>query len=964
MVGDLCFVGFSNVEMGERFREWFGMQLQEEKPIYYLLPSVRWLDEGRKAQPGIAFQTFEELAVLMLKTAKVEFTGITEEERSLFFYEILNRHQHFMSEKELFQKAQAYSDTYGQLKRLGLTVAETPQQLEALKEIFYTYEQEYRDEKRLLDPGNLIMKAIELAASSASFPLSHIVIDGFLDFNPAQYRLIEYMQTESIPYKIYLPAFTTPIITETIATLKKIGTKIPEENPPELSVRCQQPTVTNATTIEEELYSALATIDRLKQTNNHHYSDFGLVLVNETDYLPELMRISQTMQIPVKRPRKKALAETNFLSFLKLSLEKNNLATKWEKLPLIETVAKLFFLSPVQFNEVKDGFIRTDEILQAEINVTIEHTLSFQTKFPEQATHSGYTKLLLTFLEELNLPSIWKKLIADKQFPKLMEVAIEFRAYQRIKDILQKSIESGSQLIAEIEFQQDTFNERLLGKLENELLYLDRSPTDGISVYAFRDVALFKGDHLFVLGLNEGLFPKLQKLKGYFQERYLENYPSPFPLPLTDHFRKLDDAMFGQLTYIANNLYFSYVKGMNPHQPMLASKYIMDEEISESFSSLSRLMDDTYQSEKEYEEKLAFHSGMGRELQQSPPGLQRSVDYLDYLLTGQELVSAEWKDRLQATNRISITGLERYAMCPFRYGLERLLKVKEPLMKQSRIDAIEAGNMVHRIIERIYGDAKGLPFNSLESFFKQESEQVLEGIFESEWELMERIHPEVSALSLKKSKEDWWKKLRRWLAAEKKRFWSNEHLAEMRIFRMEESVQLTFELGSNEVLTLTGKIDRIDIDEHGFVIYDYKTSHKNLDFDKEIPAGVVLQIPLYMMALEHDFRYGKFQSETIKHADVIGGGYISMKDPNARKRNMVWKDKDHRVRFEPNMKVKTNIVRIDSESLKQDYKLHELIETLWRGMFSDFSVKPFSEDACTYCSYKPICRVTTEQQNS
>ena len=180
---------------------------------------------------------------------------------------------------------------------------------------------------------------------------------------------------------------------------------------------------------------------------------------------------------------------------------------------------------------------------------------------------------------------------------------------------------------------------------------------------------------------------------------------------------------------------------------------------------------------------------------------------------------------------------------------------------------------------------------------------------------------------------------------------------------MQESVQLTFELDSNEVLTLTGKIDRIDIDEHGFVIYDYKTSHKVLDFNKEIPAGVVLQIPLYMIALEHDFRYGKYQEHTIKNADVIGGGYISMKDPHTRKKNMVWKDENHRVRFEPNTRFKTNIENIDSESLKQNYNFQKLIETLWRGTYTDFSVKPFSAQSCEYCKFKPICRVTTEQQN-
>ena len=66
---------------------------------------------------------------------------------------------------------------------------------------------------------------------------------------------------------------------------------------------------------------------------------------------------------------------------------------------------------------------------------------------------------------------------------------------------------------------------------------------------------------------------------------------------------------------------------------------------------------------------------MGKQLKQQPVELKQSIENLAYLQSGQEIVSGVWKEKL-SNNRISITGLERYASCPFRYGLERLLKVK------------------------------------------------------------------------------------------------------------------------------------------------------------------------------------------------------------------------------------------------------------------------------------------------
>ncbi|MCM2532842.1 hypothetical protein NDK43_11130 [Neobacillus pocheonensis] len=45
----------------------------------------------------------------------------------------------------------------------------------------------------LIDPQNLIYKAIEAANTLSSFLLSHFVIDGYMDFSPVQFALIEYL---------------------------------------------------------------------------------------------------------------------------------------------------------------------------------------------------------------------------------------------------------------------------------------------------------------------------------------------------------------------------------------------------------------------------------------------------------------------------------------------------------------------------------------------------------------------------------------------------------------------------------------------------------------------------------------------------------------------------------------------------------------------------------------------------
>ncbi|MED4229280.1 PD-(D/E)XK nuclease family protein [Neobacillus cucumis] len=955
-MGEIVFSGLKEIASEQRLKDWFEYQSKAPKPLYYLLPSGKWFQSARSLQPGISFQTFDDLALLLLNNAERKFTSITDEDRVLLFYQILNPKNHILSEKELSQKAQAFADSYGQLKRLGLQVKETPEPLRELKESFYTYEKEYRDQQGLYDQENRIYKAVE--TPSDDFPLSHVVIDGFMDFSPIQYLFIEYLVKNSIPCTIYLPTLDTPLIHETVSTLRSLGLALTEKELPIQEEPCKRTTLTGATTMEEEIYGVLETI--AEQKGSQPYSQFGLVLVNQQTYMPELERISAKRQIPLKLAKKKPLEETMVLPFIEQLLDKDEKLSKWEQLSVVDTVAKLCFLSGTEFNQLKETFIRTGQTGRDDIDEFIRTIKQFQVSLPEEETVSTYLNQVLHFLEGLPFPSIWRELMKGRTPAKLKQVALEWRALQFVKQVLNEL--SDSRVFAESKVPLAIFRTRVMQRLKSESLYLERKPTDVIEVYSLRDVPLFRGEHLFVLGLNEGEFPKQVQLNGYFQERYMEGSSSRFPLPLSDYFRKKDDAAFAQLKYMAEQLSFSFVEGMNPNQPLLPSKYLMEmPNLPAGYSTIAKFTSESYLNEEEYEEKAAYHVGIGKELRESPILLTEYRKNLDYLESGEERVSAKWVEKLLSYS-ISITRLENYARCSFAFGLEKLLNVQPPLERQRRIDPLETGNMLHRIIEKFYRQAIGQPFNNLHSFFAEKHEKTLAEIFENEWQKVVETHPEIRITSLHKEKEEWWKRLRRWLQAEKFRFWQNEQLTEMTIFRLEEPIRYEVELEDQTILTLTGKIDRIDIDEQGFVIYDYKSSKKELDFNHEVPNGLMLQIPLYLMALEEQFEQGRYQEHHNKQP--IGGGYISIKEPHERKKNMVWKDKEQRLRFEPNSRVGTHVRDVDKKSLNNEFNLHGLVERLWRGTFTDFSVRPFNPNSCKYCSFKAICRVTKEQQDS
>jgi len=130
-----------------RLSEYYSKQKGLQYPVYYLLPSNKWLQSARKRQPGMAFKTFDDLADLILKKAGVKYVSVSESERILFFQQLLTTKEG-LNTIDNPHKAKAYAQTYGQLKRLGLSLEHLPKGLEKLKAALYLYEEDWVKKQR------------------------------------------------------------------------------------------------------------------------------------------------------------------------------------------------------------------------------------------------------------------------------------------------------------------------------------------------------------------------------------------------------------------------------------------------------------------------------------------------------------------------------------------------------------------------------------------------------------------------------------------------------------------------------------------------------------------------------------------------------------------------------------------------------------------------------------------------
>lgn len=963
----------------DRLNECFLRQKQLQNPIYYILPSNKYLQAARKRKAGIAFKTFDDLADLLLKQANHDYLPVSESERTLFFQQLMTNDQSkFLDNpQELRHKAKAYAETYGQLKRIGLSIADLPTQFQQMAPIFREYETEWVELQRLLDPENRIHKAVSLnKQNDLPPPLCEIIIDGYLDFSTLQYMIIAYFVAQGYGITIYLPTLKADILTETNSQLKKLGFTIEEIKADQQKLEMQkqpQVQVKSATTIAEEIYGVLEEISEKSQETP--FDQVGIVLADDKGYQEKLIKIAYQKQLPIQLPLKTSVKDTLFFQFIYQSLLKHNgrFKTRWDRLDLVDTFLRLYFLKSFQYMTKKQQYIETG-FFPKEQEDELEAYISFRRTVPQKASLVTYLTSLKDVIEKSSFTKIWKQgILTETNTEKLKKIRLEWKSYDYFISLISSKIEMlTGQGLEDLQVDYHIFVDWLAEGIQSGSIYLDRTPQKGIQLFSFRDVALFQGTHIYVLGMNEGTFPKAHKLAGFFQENDLKKLPVAYASPTKKLFRQKDDAFFGQLFTLANELSFSYVVGVDPHNPFLPSTYLeawKGQIEDRKYSVTKRFALKTSDSESDYQEKVAYHIGIGKSIKELPEALEMTMLKLKQLEHGLEIVSQYWGEKLKR-DKLSVTMLESYAMCPFKYALERILKVKEPLEKQSNLDFRDVGSMLHTTIEKFYKKLNlvGMPFSTFTKEINQEAETTLKEIFEAEWAEVEESHGDFSKLQLSIEKEEWRKKLRKWWFAEKHHFWENKQLQSMHLFRLEEPIELDLTIDDETTITLSGKIDRIDIDEHGFVIYDYKSGFASLNFEKEVRPGLKLQLPLYLVAMEKRLANGHYH---IDLADLFanipekitahGASYISLRDPVKRAGNSVWREEHFRKNnsFSVNATHATKEETLEAEVFLAKYELKQRLKQLWEGSTQDFSVKPLK--CMSSCAYKTVCRVTQEQ---
>lgn len=215
-------------------------------------------------------------------------------------------------------------------------------------------------------------------------------------------------------------------------------------------------------------------------------------------------------------------------------------------------------------------------------------------------------------------------------------------------------------------------------------------------------------------------------------------------------------------------------------------------------------------------------------------------------------LGGDFTRRFGPTHVWSPSRLETYVSCGFHFYVANVLGLEAREEPAEGLDSRQLGNIYHRILHGVYGDAMVTDTTSLEQLLEvlpRVAQRVLdeaprrEGFRETAWwqetrkEIVEHVRQSLEAL------------------AQADGGWVPSFFEES--FGIGERPPLVVE-GEGDSLRLRGFIDRVDVNSEGAVrIIDYKTGGKWAFSKAAVAQGKKLQLPLYALAARDALKLGE-----------------------------------------------------------------------------------------------------------
>jgi len=391
--------------------------------------------------------------------------------------------------------------------------------------------------------------------------------------------------------------------------------------------------------------------------------------------------------------------------------------------------------------------------------------------------------------------------------------------------------------------------------------YQERPDEMKVQVLRMGDVRGLRFEHVVILGLAEGVFPKVQREDPFLPEEFrlqagLESQVEQYQLGI----------FYQAMTRANQTLMVTRPYMSDKGEALEASPYwnalsacLEKEQIEIVRSTTKRELEEAASLEELFFWSQLFdipvkfdEDHLARALRELEPRkivlYARQSKHVAGPFEGElgELTAGLRKFN-RADTHWSVSRLETYKSCPLRFWAQYGLSLVEQRIPALGLESFQMGSILHQILEEVY-QAVDDPANV--ELLLQQLPAVAKRIFE---EAPEKYQFEPTVYW--KTQQDEWLLL---LIAAIQGLASDDWipLAFEQKFGLDDNPALRIVLQDARSISLHGVIDRIDGDGHGNLrVIDYKTGSSHLD-KEDLLRGTRLQLPLYSLAAMQVFERG------------------------------------------------------------------------------------------------------------
>ena len=761
-------------------------------------------------------------------------------------------------------------------------------------------------------------------------------------------------------------------------------------------------------------------IINLIKNNNYKFNEIGIITKNVNTYSSLIKAIFAKYEIPVFIDEKKDLNQNilirYILSILEIIIKNYSYESVFNYLKInfseideddIFKLEKYCIKYGIKNNKFKKDFIY--EINNEEINYLnelrkkiINPIINLEKKINKKQNIKNIIKELYLFLINENIENKLNKKIKELENKNNFELAKEYKiSYEIIINIFDEI----SNIFNNEEFTLDNFYKIFKIGLKNSSLGKIPASQDGVTVGDTERSRTHKVKAIFIIGLNDGVFPSVNKDEGFIndtdrsilKEQGIELAKGTIENLYDDNFN-----IYKAFTTAEEKLFLSYCQSDTDGKSLKIKKifpeliekndilekqnyFINEKELYEEF--ISKIISE-YNEEKINNNLFLFYKYFN-ENNNYKKILKNNLSYIKKLKMPEKIKKENIQKLYGNKLKTSVSKLETYKSCPYEYFLQYSLKIKEK--EELKVRNLDTGSFMHDVINSFFEEIKNNKIN-IKNIQEEELEKIINKIID------EKLNNNKNYIFTATEKYKLLvKRLKRIILKALKYIILGLKVSDFEVEGTEVAFDekkgtykpIEIKLENGKTVEIVGKIDRIDIakDENNkyLRIIDYKSSVKDIDYTN-IYAGLQLQLITYLDAMckIEDFipagiLYFNLLEQIINSDKKITDEEIEEKIKNNFKMKgliladvKVAKMQDNNLMASTQSKIipaymdktenlspkKSSIATKEEFEKLQKYVNNTIKEISEEILNGNIKLKPYYKNKktpCEYCSYKNVC---------